>query len=345
LTATQPSDPSLFAADAIVLGSRATLEVRLGRADHARDLQDIATALGETPRRLPSRFFYDDFGSQLFDEITRLPEYYPTRAEASLLDRVADRIAAETGAGELVEIGAGTATKTRRLLDAFAVLGSLRRFIPLDVSEAELRRTAMALVDEYPRLEVHGVVDDFSAGPLHRLGSSDALVLFLGSTLGNFEPDAATELLRRIATAMSPGGYFLLGIDLVKPVHLLEAAYNDSAGVTADFNRNILRVVNRIADGDFDPSTFAHRAVWNPAQSRIEMRLVSSGVQAIQLRKLGLELRLEAGEELLTEISSKYERQGVESMLEAAGLTLCNWFEEPGTFALALARRAPEGCS
>ncbi|MBZ0112797.1 MAG: L-histidine N(alpha)-methyltransferase [Thermoanaerobaculia bacterium] len=318
------------------------MEVRLGRADHARDLREIATALTETPRRLPSRFFYDDLGSQLFDEITRLPEYYPTRAEAALLNRVADRIAAETGVGELVEIGAGTATKTRRLLDAFAARGTLRRYIPLDVSEAELRRTALALTDEYPQLAVHAVVDDFSAGHLHGLGSSDALVLFLGSTLGNFEPTAATELLGRIAAAMSPGGYFLLGVDLVKPVDLLEAAYNDSAGVTAEFNRNILRVVNRVTHGDFEPSSFVHRAIWEPEEERIEMRLASPDSQVVRLDELALEIRLERGEEILTEISSKYRRPGVESMLEAVGLTLCDWFEELDTFALALARRAPE---
>ncbi len=318
---------------------RITIELSLDRVDPDAELAELRAALEERPRRIPSRYFYDRRGSELFERITRLPEYYPTRTERSLLERVADEIAAITGAEELVELGSGAATKTRLLLDALDRAGRLRAYVPLDVSESMVRRTAEELAAAYPGIEVHGLVADFHRHLDHIPPGEPRLVIFLGSTLGNLRPAEAVRFLGGIAAVLSPGDWFLLGVDLVKERRVLEAAYNDAAGVTAEFNRNILRVVNRLAGGDFVPERFRHKAFFNRADGWIEMRLVSHERQRVRLERLELELELAAGEELLTEISGKYERTQVEELLAASGFGLRRWYTDPRRwFALALAR-------
>jgi L-histidine N-alpha-methyltransferase len=320
---------------------RITVEVALEAVDPQAELAELRAALDETPRRIPTRYFYDRRGSELFERITELPEYYPTRAETALLEANADEIARATGAEELVELGSGAATKTRILLDAMARAGNLRTYVPLDVSEAMVRRSAEQLAGAYPDLRVHGLVADFHHHLDHIPDGEPRLVIFLGSTIGNLRPDEAIAFLRRIAAPMAPGDFFLLGVDLVKETTVIEAAYNDAQGLTADFNRNVLRVVNRLAGGDFAPECFAHRAFFDPVNRWIEMRLVARGTQKVRLEGLGLTLELEDGEEILTEISCKYERGQVDEMLAAGGFRLERWYAGgERRFGLALARRA-----
>ncbi len=320
---------------------RITVEVALQRLDPAAELAELRAALLETPRRVPSRYFYDRRGSELFEAITELPEYYPTRAETALLMAHADEIARATGAEDLVELGSGAASKTRILLDAMARAGNLRTYVPLDVSESMVRRSAEELAGAYPELTVHGLVADFHHHLGHIPPGEPRLVIFLGSTIGNLRSEEAVAFLRGIARPMAPGDFFLLGVDLVKDTAVIEAAYDDDAGVTAEFNRNILRVVNRLARGDFAPERFAHRAFFEPVNRWIEMRLVARGAQTVRLAKLDLSFELADGEELLTEISCKYERRQVERMLAAGGFELERWFEGgERLFGLALARRA-----
>ncbi len=239
-----------------------------------------------------------------------------------------------------MELGSGAATKTRILLDAMARAGNLRTYVPLDVSESMVRRSAEELAAAYPGLTVHGLVADFHHHLDHIPAGEPRLVVFLGSTIGNLRPREAIAFLRGIAAPMAPGDFFLLGVDLVKEPAVLEAAYNDAAGVTAEFNRNILRVVNRLTRGDFAPDRFAHRAFFEPENRWIEMRLVADGVQRVRLERLDLTLELADGEEILTEISCKYERSRVERMLTAGGFALERWFTDRAElFALALARR------
>ena len=319
---------------------RITIEVALGRVDPRTELAALAAALGESPRRIPSRYFYDRRGSELFERITELPEYYPTRSERRLLAGAADEIARSTGAEELVELGSGAATKTRILLDAMARAGNLRTYVPLDVSETMVRRSAEQLAAAYPGLNVHGLVADFHHHLDHIPAGEPRLVIFLGSTIGNLQREEAVTFLRGIAAPMAPGDYFLLGVDLIKEPAVIEAAYNDSAGLTAEFNRNILRVVNRLAGGDFDPERFAHRAFFDPENRWIEMRLVARGAQTVRLGQLDVTLELADGEEVLTEISCKYERSQVELMLAAGSFALDRWFvDDDGLFGLALAQR------
>lgn len=321
------------------LHDRAVLEVhRRAREAPEADLEELAEALAERPRRIPSKHFYDRRGSELFEEITRQPEYYLTDAEHRLLDRVAGEIVELTRADELVELGAGSARKTRVLLDAMAAAGCLRLYVPFDVSESEVRRVALELVEEYPGLEVHGIVADFTRG-LHVIPPGERrLVILLGSTIGNFRPGPARRLLAGVAAGMAQGDWFLLGLDLIKDPALLEAAYDDEAAVTARFNRNILANVNRLADADFDPEAFDHRAVYRPEHQWVEMRLVARSPQTVHLRALDLTLELAAGEEIWTEISTKYDRAAASALLADAGFELARWLDND-LFALALARR------
>jgi len=300
----------------------------------------LRRGLLSSPKRLPSKYFYDERGSALFEEITSLPEYYPTRAEMALLLDVADEISRITGAEELVELGAGAATKTRVLLDAMQRAGLARLFVPFDVSETEVRRVSEELVAEYPELHVHGIVADF----VHHLTAippgAPRLVMLLGSTIGNYSPRQAVDLLRRLCARMASGDFFLLGADLIKDIALIENAYNDEAGITAEFNRNILRVVNKITDGDFDPLLFEHSAVYNRQQERIEMYLVARQPHRVLLAGLGLELHIGEDEAIRTEVSCKYDRSRVQSMLEAGGFQLERWFtDRDQLFALALAQK------
>ena len=322
------------------VASPVTVEVHNGSGQAERDRAELRQALAETPRRIPSRFFYDDRGSELFEHICELPEYYQTRTEGALLAAVADRIVAASRAEELVEIGSGAATKTRILLDAMERAGTLRLYVPLDVSEGTVRRVAEELIAEYPGLEVHGIVADFMTH-LNRLPEGGRrLVIFLGGTIGNLRPQEARDFLAQLHRETAPGDFFLLGVDLIKPVERLEAAYNDSAGVTAEFNRNILSVVSRRFGGDFDPRAFRHRAFYDRENDWIEMRLVSERAQRVRLSGLGLEIEIAKGEEILTEISAKYDRKKAESLLEGAGFEPVEWYTDPeGLFGLALSRR------
>ncbi len=321
--------------------SRVRVDVHLGPDDLAAALRaDALRGLTASPKVLPPKWFYDEEGCRLFDEITRLPEYYPTRAERTILAARAGDIAERTGADTLVELGSGTSEKTRLLLDALGAKGTLRRFVPFDVSEPTLRDAAGAIELEYPGVDVHAVVGDFE----HHLellpGGGVRLVAFLGSTIGNLEPDARIRFFQAIAAGLGPDDAFLLGTDLVKDVARLKAAYDDSAGVTAAFNRNVLTVLNRELECDFVPQRFAHVARWNPEEEWIEMRLRSEMAQSVHAAELDLDVQFATGEEMRTEISAKFRPAGVEPELAAAGLRLTEWWTDPaGDFALSLSTR------
>jgi L-histidine Nalpha-methyltransferase len=318
-----------------------TIDVLVTAADrHAALCQDVRTGLTSSPKFLPPVWFYDEAGSLLFDEITRLPEYYLTRAESSILTGHASEIAAITGADTLVEIGSGTSEKTRLLLDAMAGRGSLTGIVLLDISEEVLRDAAAALSARY-QVDVHAVVDDFRDGLLKLPSRGRRLWAFLGSTIGNFPPDDRSSLLAEFRTAMGPDDYFLLGTDLVKSPRRLVAAYDDAEGITAAFNRNVLNVLNRELAGSFDPDEFDHRAVWNSDHSWIEMRLRSRARQLVEIRELALTVELDEGEEILTEISCKFEPDHLRSELVTAGLApIRSWFDEGGDFLVSLAEPA-----
>lgn len=300
--------------------------------------RDVRQGLAQSPKTLPPKWFYDAKGSDLFDQITRLPEYYPTRTEASILqDRAAD-IAAASGADTLVELGSGTSEKTRLLLDALRDSGALKRFIPFDVDPSVLRDAARALHAEYPDIEIEVVCGDFEQdlGTVPKVGRR--MVVFLGSTIGNLTPEPRAEFLAAVADTMQPGDSLLLGTDLVKDVGRLVRAYDDSAGVTAAFNRNVLTVVNRELDADFDLDAFDHVARWNPDEERIEMWLRSTADQRVRIAQLDLTVEFAAGEEMLTEVSCKFRPEGVEAELAAAGLRRTHWWSDgAGDFGLSLA--------
>jgi L-histidine N-alpha-methyltransferase len=299
---------------------------------------DVRAGLTAEAKWLPPVYFYDDRGSALFDEITRLEEYYPTRAERGLLQAHAPEIATRSGADTLVELGAGTCDKSRVLLDAFVAAGTLRLYIPLDVSDTTLGTAATALADEYPGLVVHAVVGDFDHHIVRIPIGGRRMVAFLGSTIGNFYPDHRRRFLFDLDCTMTHGDSFLLGTDLIKDEKKLIAAYDDAAGVTAEFNRNVLHVLNRELRADFDPQRFQHVALWNEEDHRIEMRLRSLDDQQIRIADLDLEVSFAAGEDLLTEISTKFTRAGVEAELYEAGFIVDAMWEAPeGEFLLTLA--------
>src|SRR5439155_10532563 len=267
---------------------------------------DVTRGLPATPKELPSKYFYDEEGSALFDAITRLPEYYPTRTERGILEARADDIAARSGADTLIELGSGTSEKTRLLLHALARRGALRRFVPFDVDESTLRSAAEAVAAEYPGVAVHAVVGDFERHLGLLPGGGRRMIAFLGSTIGNLTPEQRAVFFAEIVANLEPGDTFLLGTDLVKAVDRLEAAYDDSAGVTAAFNRNVLHRLNRELDADFAPSTFEHVALFDTEREWIEMRLRSSVDQVVTVAGLGLTVSFVAGEEMRTEISAKF---------------------------------------
>jgi L-histidine N-alpha-methyltransferase len=298
---------------------------------------DVREGLTASPKSLPPKWFYDDRGCELFEAITRLPEYYPTETERSILRLESAQIAELSGADTVVELGSGTSDKTRTLLDAFMTTGRLRRFIPFEVNEATVRNAAEELARTYPGVAVHAVVGDFE----HHLRAIPVegrrLVAFLGSTIGNFAPGERKRFLSELASNLRPGDSLLLGTDLVKDVARLEAAYNDAAGITAAFNLNVLQVLNRELDADFDLSGFRHRAFYDPVEEWIEMRLVSTAKQTARIDALDLEVQFAAGEELRTEISAKFRPDRVEAELAEAGLRLARWMTDPaGDFALSL---------
>ena len=291
----------------------------------------------QQPKTLPPKWFYDAVGSDLFDQITRLPEYYPTRAEAQILAARAGEIATASGADTLVELGSGTSEKTRALLDALREQGSLRRFIPFDVDPSVLQLAGQAIQQEYPGVEINAVCGDFEEhlGKIPAVGRR--LVAFLGSTLGNLTPGPRAEFLVSVSEMMQPGDTLLLGTDLVKDVDRLVRAYDDSAGVTAQFNRNVLTVVNRELGADFDVPAYEHVAKWNADEERIEMWLRSTRPQRVHIAALDLDVDFADGEEMLTEVSCKFRRSGVDAELAAAGLERIHWWtDEAGDFGLSL---------
>lgn len=326
-----------------------TIDVHLGPDDLAAALrEDARRGLTSRPKALSPMWFYDEVGSVLFDEITRLEEYYPTRREREILEAHAPEVAALTGADTLVELGSGTSEKTRLLLDALAAEGCLRRFVPFDIAEPVLRSAAAAVASEYPGTSVHAVVGNFE----HHLGllphalpngnpqAGRRLVAFLGSTIGNLDPPKRRRLLSEIAAGLTAGDALLLGCDLVKDPARLEAAYNDAAGVTAAFNLNVLSALNRQLGADFDPERFAHVARFDPESEWVEMRLRSLARQRVRVADLGIDVEFDEGEEMRTEISTKFRPEGVADELRAAGLRLrSSWTDPGGDFGLFLAFR------
>jgi len=317
------------------------IDVHIEDMDPALIREQIHRDLSGDPKRISSRFFYDDRGSELFEQICDLPEYYQTRTERAILNGYAREIMTRTGARELAELGSGAATKTRVLLDAMAESGSLERYLPFDVNEWIVRRTAEELTEHYPGLLVHGVIGDFMHHLHHIPDGNRRLIIFLGGTIGNLEPGERAEFLNALAATMQSGDCFLLGVDLIKDRGKLHAAYNDNRGITAAFNRNILTAVNEVCGGGFDPAAFDHHAFYNEADHRIEMWLRSRRAQTLSLPLLPMRLNLAEGEGILTEISTKFDRAMTEGMLVDAGLCPEAWYSDSeALFALALARKA-----
>ena len=315
-----------------------TLDSHLAPSTLAEALAaDVRAGLTASPKTLPPKWFYDQRGSELFDAITRLPEYYPTGAERALLAERSDEIAAASGADVLVELGSGTSEKTRLLLDALHRTGRLRRFVPVDVDPTVLRSAGEAIAAEYPGVQVEAVVGDFERHLDLLPRGGRRLVAFLGSTIGNLEPGPRADFLAGVRSGLDEGDSFLLGTDLVKDVDRLVAAYDDAQGVTAEFNRNVLAVVNRELGADFDLTAFEHVAMWDAEQEWIEMRLRSVTEQVVRIRDLELEVPFAAGEELRTEVSAKFREDGVRAELAAAGLRMERWWTDPaGDVAVSL---------
>jgi L-histidine N-alpha-methyltransferase len=317
--------------------ARIRVDVRLDAATRKAALaHDVRRGLTARPRRLPPKYFYDAAGSALFDRITRLPEYYLTRAERVILGAVGPALMRTLRPQEVVEIGAGTATKIRPLLRA---AGSVRRYVPVDVDATTTTEAARMLVRAFPALTVHGLVADFErdlAAVPPPIGPR--LVAFFGSTLGNLDPDARRRFLRDVRRLLPADGHLLLGLDLMKDPRVLHAAYDDAAGVTAAFNRNVLRVINHELAADFVPETFRHVARVDEVADRVEMHLVAAHAHTVSVSALDLTVRFAAGDDIWTESSYKFTRRGVETMLEDANLSLDRWLTDPdGRFAMVLA--------
>ncbi|MFF7933841.1 L-histidine N(alpha)-methyltransferase [Streptomyces sp. NPDC007940] len=295
---------------------------------------DVLRGLTHTPKTLPPKWFYDAHGSELFEQITELPEYYPTRAEREILVARSGEIAAATGARTLVELGSGSSEKTAYLLDA---LTGLHTYVPVDVSESALTQAGHAIIGRRPELSVHALIADFTAGLTLPGTPGPRLLAFLGGTIGNLLPVERAAFLSSVRSLLSPGDALLLGTDLVKDEEVLVRAYDDTAGVTAAFNKNVLTVVNRELGADFDPGAFDHVALWDAGNEWIEMRLRSRTEQTVKVPALDLAVDFAAGEELYTEISAKFRKEGVRGELAAAGLKLAHWWtDSEGRFALSL---------
>jgi L-histidine Nalpha-methyltransferase len=320
---------------------RISIEVHLGPDDLAEALRhDVRAGLTAEHKHLPPKWFYDERGSQLFDDITRLDEYYPTRRETEILEREAPSIAARTGADTLLELGSGMSTKTKLLLDALADKGTLRRIVPFDVCEPVLRAAAPELADRYPGTTVHAIVGDFERHLAVLPTNGATLIAFLGGTVGNLRPASRAQFLAALAHQMRPGDWLLVGTDLVKDPERLVLAYDDPSGVTAEFNRNVLHVVNRELGGDLAPERFTHVARWNPIEEWMEMYLQAEGPQHAHLRALDLPVHFADGELLHTEISAKFTRARIEREIAGAGLALGEILTDAaGDFALSLASK------
>lgn len=319
---------------------RIAIDVHLPRDGVLAGLaEDAREGLSCPFKELPPKYFYDERGSRLFESITELDEYYPTRCERSILTERAGEIVAAAEAGILIELGSGSAAKTRSLLDAMAAADLLDAYVPVDIAEEITRETAERLIVEYPGLRVHGIVCDYETH-LERVPREEgALIAFLGGTIGNFRPSPRRSFLARIATLMYPGDRFLLGTDLVKERAKLEAAYNDSAGVTAEFNKNVLNVLNRELRADFDPDGFDHVAFWDEDNAWVDIRLRSVSEQFVDIRDLDMRVHFARNEEMRTEISTKFTRERLEVSYADAGLEIVEWWTDPDElYALSLAR-------
>jgi len=304
--------------------------------------EDVREGLGRAQKELPPKHLYDSRGAALFDEICELEEYYPTRTERLILTRHSGEIVAATGAAELVELGSGSAAKTRVLLDAMFAAGTLARYVPVDVTERVVRESAAELTAAYPGMRVHGLIGDFLRH-LDRLPEpvGPRLLAFIGGTIGNFRPHERQDLLRAMARELGPGGHVLLGTDLVKDRALLHAAYNDARGISAEFNRNILLVINRELGAHFDPEAFDYGASFDEDHEWIDMRLRSRAAQDVEVPAIDMLVHLDAGEEIRTGISAKFTRERAWGDLRAAGLEPVAWYTDPQEwFALTLARAA-----
>ncbi len=316
------------------------IDVHLDADSAAAMARDVREGLSASPKELSPKYFYDERGSLLFERITELEEYYPTRAERAILaERSAEILAAAGTPGTLVELGSGSASKTRHLLSAMRDAECLRTYVPVDISEEITHITARTLVEEYPGLDVRGLVCDFESD-LERIHSdgSARLVAFLGGTIGNLYPGERREFLTRIAALFGPGDHLLLGTDLVKDTVRLEAAYDDAAGVTAEFNKNVLAVLNRELAADFDLGAFEHVSRYDAREERMDIRLRSLVAQTVELGDLDMTIQFAAGEEMRTEISTKFTRERLEAVYAEAGLEMRGWFTDPaGDYALSLA--------
>jgi L-histidine N-alpha-methyltransferase len=306
----------------------------------SRMAEEVRAGLAEPLPSLPCKYFYDDRGSELFDAITRLPEYYQTRTEERILERVASDVIARARPRELVELGSGRGRKIRLLLDAAHGAAGVERVVLFDVNERSLEDAGGRLLAEYPGLAVTGIVGDFASSDLDLLGPGGGrLAVFFAGTIGNLHPSEVPGFLGRVARGLAPGDAFLVGIDLVKDEARLHAAYNDAAGITAEFNRNILRVVNERLDGDFDPAAFDHVAFYDRERAWIEMRLRARRPLEVHLRRAGLHLRYETGDEIRTEISCKYTPASFEALLPGTDLVAEVWYtDDERLFAQALLR-------
>jgi L-histidine N-alpha-methyltransferase len=318
---------------------RIRIDVLVDEAEGRAELYDATFwSLRGTPKELPAEWLYDERGSRLFEEITRLPEYYPTGSEREILTEYSAEIADLSGARTLIELGAGTSEKTRLLLDALEAAGTLERFVPLAVCELVLRARAEAIAARYASIRVHGIVGDFERHLSAIPDGERRLIAFLGSTVGNLYPARRARLFRAVASALAPGDAFLLGVDLVKDPALIEAAYNDSQGVTERFVRNGLTVVNRTLRGDFEQSRFAFESRWDAEREWMDIGFRSRDAQTVRIEELETELAFAAGEQLRFEVSTKFRREGVEAELVAAGLSPSGWWtDHTDGFALTLA--------
>lgn len=301
-------------------------------------IDDVRRGLGRRPLRLPPRWLYDDRGSELFERITGLTEYYPTEAERSILRREAASIADLTKADTIIELGSGTSDKTHTLLRAFTETGQLRRFVPFDVSEQTLRDAAAELSTAYPDVQIHGVVGDFTLHVSHLPTDGVPMIAFLGSTIGNLYVEERRAFLSMLAEHLPAGGWLLLGLDLVKPVDRLVDAYDDPHGVTAEFTRNVLHVLNRELHADFDVAAFDHVAFWDPSQERMDLRLRVNGDHLVAVADAEVNVELYDGEEIRIEISTKFRIPSITSELAVAGFTTRQvWTDPPGDVAVLLA--------
>ncbi len=314
------------------------VDVHLNEGTLASLADDVRDGLARNPKTLPPKYFYDARGSELFEQITGLPEYYPTRVEQSILDSCGAEIIGHVQPEELVELGPGSARKTHALLDPMFEAGLAHKYVPVDVSETAVRECAARLAERYEGLEIHGVVGDFETH-LDRVPANGGrrLFAFLGGTIGNFEPRERLVILRNLRDQLESGDRLLIGTDLRKDRGQLEAAYNDSAGVTAEFNRNVLHVINSNLAGDLDPARFEHVAVYDDRHSRIEMRLRAIESHTARVDALGMEIDFAQGEEIRTEISCKFTRDGLAREYQSAGLELERWYtDDEALFAISL---------